>query len=245
MLIQLNQEIMSKLTKTELSIIQFINQNEDNLSNLSIVDIAMDTYSSPSSVSRAIRKCGINGFNELRYKTSIQSKKNDVKNVADIFNKSLIEAQNVIENISIGTVLNVLNVIKKAKRIYVLARGLSEYVGKEFSFKLQLLGFDSIFLDDPNIMQIITQGLDNKDCVFVFSLNGQTKELIESCKNARSCGATIITACSSEKTELMCLSDYYLQGYNQKNRSIVTYEVGSRISLSIIARIIIDYLATY
>ena len=245
MLIKINEEIISKLTKTELLIIQFINQNEERLSSLSIVDIAMDTYSSPSTVSRAIRKCGIDGFNELRYKTLEKTKHNEIRNVGDIVNKSLIEAQYVIENISIGAVLNVIDAIKESKRIYVLARGLSEYVGKEFSFKLQLLGFNSVFLDDPNIMQIVSCDLKSDDCVFIFSLNGSTQELIISAQNAKSCGSKIVSICSREDTKLVNFSDYFLLGYTQKNKSIVKYEVASRISLSIIARIIIDYLATY
>ena len=63
MLIELNQEILEGLSKTEREIVVFINENEKRLAQLSIVDIAFDTYTSPSTVSRAIRKCGINGFN--------------------------------------------------------------------------------------------------------------------------------------------------------------------------------------
>ena len=68
MIINLNENIIKKLTKTEYEIVKFINNNQKILQDLSIVDIAFETFSSPATVSRAIRKCGINGFNELRYK---------------------------------------------------------------------------------------------------------------------------------------------------------------------------------
>ena len=64
MIISVDYEILKDLTKTELEIVKFININENRLSELSIVEIAEETFSSPSTVSRAIRKCKINGFNE-------------------------------------------------------------------------------------------------------------------------------------------------------------------------------------
>ena len=66
MLLPLTSETLASLTKTEREVAQFIYQNEDRLSQLSIVDIAYETFSSPATVSRAIRKCRVNGFNELQ-----------------------------------------------------------------------------------------------------------------------------------------------------------------------------------
>ena len=66
MLIEISKEIADRLSKTELGVVRFMNENENKISELSIVEIAFETFSSPSTVSRAIRKCGLNGFNELR-----------------------------------------------------------------------------------------------------------------------------------------------------------------------------------
>ena len=125
MFIKLDKEIIERLSKTELEIIRFINENEEKLPELSIVEIAFDTYSSPSTVSRAIRKCGINGFNELRYRLTAKTKKEDIQNMGEVMNKSLIEAQRVMEHISVSSVLEIVKYIKEASRIYVFGRGLS------------------------------------------------------------------------------------------------------------------------
>lgn len=50
MIIELSPNILENLSKTELEIVNFINDNEERLSELSIVDIAFETYSSPSTV---------------------------------------------------------------------------------------------------------------------------------------------------------------------------------------------------
>ena len=46
MIIELSPNILENLSKTELEIVNFINDNEERLSELSIVDIAFETYSS-------------------------------------------------------------------------------------------------------------------------------------------------------------------------------------------------------
>ena len=131
MLIELNKEITEALSKTELEIVRFINENEERMPELSIVDIAFDTFSSPSTVSRAIRKCGLNGFNELRYRLTVKAEEKDIQNMGEVMNKSLIEAQRVIEQISVAGILEIIRYLKEASRIFVFGRGLTEYVAEE------------------------------------------------------------------------------------------------------------------
>lgn len=245
MLIELNQEIIERLSKTELEIIRFINEHEAALPELSIVDIAFDTYSSPSTVSRAIRKCGMNGFNELRYRLTINAEKEDIQNMGEVINKSLIEAQRVIEQISVPNVLNIVQCIKEASRIFVFGRGLSEYVAEEFALKLQLLDYNAIAIRDPNIMRNKTQQLKSSELVFNFSLNGMTDELITSSENANLCGAKVITCCCNNQSPILEHSTYSLVGFRHSHKAIKEFEVASRVPLQIMSRIIIDYLTSY
>ncbi|MDO4289002.1 MAG: MurR/RpiR family transcriptional regulator [Eubacterium sp.] len=245
MLIELNKNKIENLTKTELEIVKYINNNEDRMSEMSIVDIAFDTFSSPSTVSRAVRKCGINGFNELRYLSSKQADKQEISNMADVMNKSLVEAQRVIDRISVASVLEIIEGINQSSRITVIARGLTEYVGEEFSLKLQLLGYNSVFIRDPNIMRLKSRQLSEDETLLIFSLNGKTAELVESAENASVCGAQVITFCCGENSPLLELSDHSIVGYRDANDSIKEYEVASRVSLQMIARILIDYIALY
>lgn len=245
MIIKMNQELRENLTKTELQIVEFINDNEENLSSLSIVDIAFETFSSPATVSRAIRKCKINGFNELRYLSTSSAKEQEVHNMGEIMNKSLIEMQKIMERISVRNILDIVDKLKTAHRIYVLARGLSEHVGQEFSMKLQLLDMDSFFIADPNVMRIKTRSVKSNEIVFIFTLNGETQELVESAKNASMCGAKVITCCCNENGNILQFTNEKLIGYHYENPSIKLFEVSSRIALNMIARIIIDYMVTY
>lgn len=244
MIITLDSGTIDKLTKTELEIINFINNNEDILPEMSIVDIAFETYSSPSTVSRAIRKCGLNGFNELRYRSVNKGKSVEIQSMNELFNKSLIEAQKVHERISLTDILAVIKCLNSASQISVFSRGPTTYVGQEFALKLQLLDYDVFFTDDPNIMQIKASKLKEQDVLFILSLNGETPELVSSAITAHQKGNSVITCCCNENSKLFSYSQYSLIGYKHSHQAIKEFEVSSRLTLYMICRIIIDYIST-
>lgn len=246
MIIELSPNILENLSKTELEIVNFINDNEERLSELSIVDIAFETYSSPSTVSRAIRKCGINGFNELRYKLTQKVENKEIHDLNEIMNKSLIEATSVIEHMSLTNLLNILHTMRDAKRknerILIFARGLSELVAQEFCMKLQVLDYFAVTNGDPQIMRVMSKNIKKGEVVIILSLNGETKELVESARNAQARGATVITLCCSGSSELIQYSKYVMIGYKHSHIAIRNFEVTSRLPLYIMCRILIDFL---
>lgn len=243
MVIEISNEMLEKLTATEKSVVNYINLNESKLANMSIVDVAEESFTSPATVSRTIKKCGLEGFSELRYKISAREDYNkDSKKVNEILGKSLIEVTKTIENISISKVLEVVKLIKESKRIYILARGLTELVAQEFNLKLQLLGYNAFLIVDPNIMKKISKTLKKEELVIIFSLRCGTAELVEAAKNSSEVGAKIVTCCCVKGTEIEKLSNVTLVGYKQSRTSIKEFEVTSRLPLYIISRAIIDYL---
>ncbi|GFN34278.1 MurR/RpiR family transcriptional regulator [Tepidimicrobium xylanilyticum] len=244
MIIPISNDILEKLTETEKSVVNYINSNTDKLPSMSIVDVAEETFTSPATVSRTIKKCGLDGFTELRY---ILSKKDilnkDSKQVNAILGKSLMEATYTLEQISVSNILQVVELIKKSNRIYILARGLTELVAAEFSLKLLLMGYNAFEISDPNIMIEISKGLKKDELIIIFSLNGKTPELITSAKNAFELGCNVVSCCGSSNTELKEFSHIFLNGYKHSHISIKKFEVTSRLPLYIISRVIIDYLA--
>ena len=246
MILKVDYTIMGNLTDTEKRVINYININSSKLSNMSIVEVAEESYTSPATVSRTIKKCGIGGFTELRYRISVQNnEKLDFAPINEILEKSLKEATNTVEEISIDNVLKSVDLIRKSRKIYVIARGLTELVSQEYSLKLQLLGFNVFVISDPNIMKKASSEMKPDELLFIFSLYGKTEELIVSAENAASLGCKIISCCCSQDTPLRMLSTVFLKGYKSENISIKKYEVTSRLPLYIISRIIIDYLAKY
>ena len=154
MLINLEHDFMNKLTDTEKNVISFINSNAAAISSMSISEVAEATYSSPATVSRTIKKCGISGFAELRYMlTQKTESKQDSVDVNEIFNKSLLEISNTIEQLSTETILKAVTEMQKAKRIFIFSKGLSDNVASELALKLQIMNKNVVYNSDSNIMQ--------------------------------------------------------------------------------------------
>lgn len=245
MIIPITKDVMESLTKTEMAIVQYINSNEGILTDLSIVDIAEETYSSPSTVSRAIRKCGLNGFNELRHRLTQTTENKELHQLGEILNKSVMEAQILVERISATELLSIAKEILQAKKVYVLSRGPSEFVGEEFCFKLQLLDINAMFINDPDIMRKKAKRMHSDELVFIFSLNGGTPELLDAAQSATACNSKVISCCCNEHSQLFQYSNHYVTGYRHHHIAIKDFEVSSRVSLFMISRIITDYLVGY
>lgn len=244
MLIKIDHDFHEHLTDTEKKVINFINMNTDKISSMSISDLAEATYSSPATVSRTIKKCGISGFAELRYLLTRQpeTERDDIE-VNEIFNKSLMEVSNTIDHLNIDTILSVVREIRGANRIYLLSRGLTEHVAQEFALKLQILGINVFSNSDPSIMQEITSHVKRRELVIIFTLSGKTPELIQAAENAASLGARIITiTCGAPDTPLARLAQVTVFGYKHQHVSIKSVDATSRLPLYVISRIIIDYL---
>jgi len=116
MLIEITNEIRENLSKTELAVVRYINEHEKDFSKLSMVDIAFETYSSPATVLRAIKKCNISGFNELRFRSVQKENSNSFNQVNEILLQSLNEVQSITECISIQKLVMASEMIKKLRQ---------------------------------------------------------------------------------------------------------------------------------
>jgi DNA-binding MurR/RpiR family transcriptional regulator len=230
MLTEIKEREKQSLTSAELNVIDWINENEEKIPDMSINEIADASFTSPATVSRAIRKCGFSGIAEMKYK--ISSQMNYIvegKIVNEIFEKSMI--------------LRVIRYIRFSEKIYILARGTTALIARDFEFQLQLLGYNAFVLSDSQIMRNSKKLFKENDIVMIFTLKNSTPELEMSAKFAKEVGATVITCCCIQGTSLEKYSDLSILGGRKKNNSMIEeFNVMSRLPLHIIARTLIDYL---
>jgi len=122
MIISLCKKDYNALTDSERTVVDYINQNQSQIPNISITDLAEYSYTSPATVSKTIRKCGFDGISELRYKISAHHDyPKDSFLVNDILEKSYLECTKTIENICITDILNIIFYIRNARKIYIMA----------------------------------------------------------------------------------------------------------------------------
>ncbi len=243
MMIQLTEEMIENTTLSEKAVISWLNSNEKQIPDYSINQIADASFTSPATVSRAIRKAGYSGIAELKYRVS--AKMNyiaDEKVVNEIFERTLTECKNTLEAMNVDMILRVIRHIKFAKKIYVIARGTTALIARDFEFQLQMLGYNAYVLSDSQILRISYKLFKQDDLVMIFSVKNSTPELEIAAKYAKGNGCTVVTCCCVSGTSLEKYSDYMVLGGKENHNIIEGYNIVSRLPLHIISRTLVDYL---
>lgn len=174
MLTEIKEREKQSLTSAELNVIDWINENEEKIPDMSINEIADASFTSPATVSRAIRKCGFSGIAEMKYK--ISSQMNYIvegKIVNEIFEKSITECKKTIEALDVDMILRVIRYIRFSEKIYILARGTTALIARDFEFQLQLLGYNAFVLSDSQIMRNSKKLFKENDIVMIFKSKKQ------------------------------------------------------------------------
>ena len=243
MVIELSDEKKKELTMAELEVIQWLNNNEELIPDRSISEMADESYTSPATVSRAIRKCGFSGIAELKYRVS--AKMNYVaegKIVNEIFQRSLMECEKTIEILKVETILRIIKYIKCSEKIYIIARGTTALIARDFEFQLQLLGYNAYLISDSQIMKRSEKLFKHDDLIIIFSIKNSTPELAMTAKAAKEKGAMVVSCCCKQETPLDQYADLSVFGYDQKDSPFGEFAIISRLPLYIISRTLIDYL---
>ena len=150
------------------------------------------------------------------------------------------EVLNTISMLSMGNIEDAIQKLYHSSKIYIFARGFSEMIAKEMAIKFQLTGKNCEMHKDPNIIKLISKRIKKTEIVIFVSLNGETEELVEACKNLKMRNVSTITLTAGIDSSLAELSEIVLLGYKGTQSFFPDFEVRSRLPLQVLARILLD-----
>ncbi|MFV0380917.1 MAG: MurR/RpiR family transcriptional regulator [Breznakia sp.] len=244
MKLHINKAVFKTLSDSEKSVIEFINHNEEKLVNLSITDIAENSFTSIATVSRTIQKCGFQGISELRYFLKQENIKNNSPYIAnEIIAKSYRECTESLNNIRITSILKSAEILDEAKIVYIYARGFTTLVAEEFQMQIQLLGFQTVIVKDSMWMRKTKYLVTKNDAIIVLSVANSTPELAQSAKAAKENGAKIIVCTCKDNTPLKKYADVHIIGYSEEIMKAHNIVIHSHVALFLITKIILEYLS--
>lgn len=231
------------LTATEKIAIDYINEHVDTIADMTISDIAKKAYISTATISRAIRKCGLNNMLDVRYRLVEKELGQKSVMVSDILQNSYTECIQTIERIDPEAILKLVEYIKAAKKIHILARGVTRLCAQEFEFQLQCQKYNVYAQWDSEVMKRLDELVGPEDLVIIFSISNSTPELKIGARLAKKVGATVAVCCCVEGTELESYADITIIGKSVPIVAKKALGCTSRIPLQIIGRTVIEYLA--
>lgn len=213
-------------TDSEKLIADYLLSNNESIINLSAKEIGEITNTSAATLIRFSKKLGFESLNEMKLKLSMSLR--DIKEKADFeyINKKL-ETTDIIYGIkkSIDKVMDktvnliqeedlekAIDLLSKAKNIYIYSVGVSGLVGQDFYYKLSRINKRCIAHVDTHLQITSSILMEPEDVAVAISYSGTTKEVIKCVENANKNNVPVISITkASISNKLEYLSDITLK----------------------------------
>lgn len=243
-----NHKNIDSLSPSEFYLWHYIQEHQESIMSLSITQLSEQANVSTATVVRAMKKMVYSGYTDFRHgklkrnqDTVRYSILSHVDNqIQKVILQNEVELTNTLSNLQVDVIEDAIQLIHEADTIYIFARGLSEAIASEMELKFQLLNKRADFFHDPNIIRQISPSISRHSVVIFISLSGETTELVDAAQQLQKNDVASITLTCNKNGTLARYTDELFLGYQSYNNLFQKYEVYSRLSLQVIARILLD-----
>ncbi|MGL5378725.1 MurR/RpiR family transcriptional regulator [Clostridium sp.] len=236
--------IYNELTEVDKKVADYINENKELISKLSVSELAQKSNVSSASIVRFSRKLGYSGFGELKIEIAKDaiSKSKDysyVEKDGDMSVNSVVSkiTNTNIESITQTTKLNELSKIEDAireiinsKTVYAFGVGGSALVALDLQQKLFRINKPIVTSLDTHTQMMVSSNLSSNDVAIAISYSGKSKEVIKSIENAKARGAKCISITKYGDNDLNRMCDINLFVPNIENK-LREGAISSRIAM--------------
>lgn len=217
-ILEVIQNHYPKLSDKEKNIALYILQNSNEIKNINISKLASLTKSSSATITRFCRKIGCESFVDMKIAIGSVQQEVPIKSDDGIFNDVLNFYFKVIErtkkSLSYEGIESFIRELEQSSRIFVYGVGSSGLTAMEFNQRLVRMGFNASVHTDSHIMVINSTISKKGDMVIGISSSGETPEVIEALRIAKSNGSRVVAITSFPASEMTQLSDTSLTVYS-------------------------------
>ena len=222
------KEMFNDFTETEEKIANFILNNKEKVTQLSVKELAQAAGSSPASVVRFCKKINYEGYQDLKISLikDLQESENREKikvyddiavddKIEEIMEKIAHDNNNVIKNtinlLSVSEIEKAVKELENADNIYIFGIGASGLVAKDLQYKLMRIKKTVIYYEDTHAQLASAANIESSDLAIAISYSGKTVEVYEALKTAKNRGAKTISISKYGKNPLNEMADIKLQ----------------------------------
>ncbi|MBS6041221.1 MAG: MurR/RpiR family transcriptional regulator [Clostridium baratii] len=233
----------NKFTNREKLIADYLLKTKESIIGMSAKEIGEITGTSAPTVVRFAKKIGFDSLNEMKLKLTISMSKDDDSQFEylskDLSTKGIINGVKGSMHSIIDATVSLLkeedinkavDLLIKAKNIYIFSVGASGLVAQDFYYKLNRINKRCIAHTDTHLQITSSVLMEKGDVAIAISYSGDTKEVILCAENAKKRNIPVIsiTKASVDNT-LANISDIALKvPYVEK--SLREGAISSRIS---------------
>ena len=245
-------EIAENFSESEKSIAQYILQNSEEVLNLSTIQLAKKTYTSPATITRLCQKLDFKGYNDfkislsanIQYVLSHQDSINAnfpfdkntnithiVNNIAKLFKESIDETMQLLNQEDLRQSLILLD---KAQVIDIYGVSGPLRMASDFQYKMFRIGKDVQIAPMVNEQLFQAARCQKDHCAILVSYSGETEEVIKAAQilKRKKIPMIAITSLGDNKLSAYCQYVLHLDSREQIYNKIST--IGSTISIHLI-----------
>lgn len=213
------------LPEAESEVRKYILKNSKEVLEMTVYDVAKNSYTSPATVIRLCKKLDLKGFNQFKIKlaSEIRGFDNMQLDILDVTNVSpndspvmIIDKITNIERQSIEEtrmLLNEKDLMKAAEHLHnatiidFFGVGASNIVAFDATYKFMRIGKNVACYQLYDRQYVQAVNADAKHVAVIFSYSGETKEMVEVLNELQKNGCYVITVTCSSSNTLAKLAD--------------------------------------
>lgn len=217
-----------KLSSSQESVAQYLLEKRDQIKDMTIVELATETYTSTATIIRLAKKLGYHGYDDLKkdFLKEIEYRDTHFHNIDPNFpfqqgdniqqiahkvtlvaNETLNDTCSLIEHDSLQKAVSLL---KNAKNIHLCAISYCLKLGEIFKMDMLRIGKNVNIYDISGDELFLPAVVFKGDCVLFISYSGQIDKLCQLAKTLKKKGIQIIVISSLGQNELKQYADVVL-----------------------------------
>jgi DNA-binding MurR/RpiR family transcriptional regulator len=221
------REIINRLSPSEKKVGQFILEKPEQISNLSIGELAEKSGSSEATVVRLCKLLGFNGYKDFKISITkdmaYMSKEDEGEQYTDVEPGDTLESiiqnisynnkksiDNTLDIISFDAISSAVNAIIAAEKIDFYGVGASNIIAIDAMQKFTRINKIVTSYSDPHLQIASAANLNKGDVAVAISYSGETKDTFESIKIAKESKATTISITKFGQNSVSDLCDIKL-----------------------------------
>ena len=246
---------LENLSKNELEILTYINENIQNMETMSIHTLSQNTHYSTSTILRLCKKIGFSGYSELKYFIKRQIENSIVKpsetipetnSFETIKNNILIDFEGSAGLLNTDDLFQIVKLLASNQPIYLYhPGGITNITVDYLESLLFLTGCKNVYKTTSSKMASHVIQKSKKPCILlIISNSGNFQSTLDLALEAKSTGVTVISISSIENNDLAQISDYNLR-FLTKIRKNGDADLTSRACTFFVIQILIEHLKKY
>ena len=203
---------IERLNELEMSVYSYVITHIDQVSRMKIRELAEAAHVSTSTILRFCSKMGCEGYSEFRYQLKNMPSQVELEQHQNYAKQAIDFLQNAINDEELEKrLVTAARMIRSAQKVIFYGLGssgaLCQYGARFFSN----VGVYSTFMNDPFYPR--PGNYFENSVLFVLSVSGETKQVVEQIAEYKKKNATVISICNSDNCTVARLSDLHFATY--------------------------------